>query len=91
MRIGLAQARVQQRARLIGAEQTAQGATAFDVRKGVHASLEPRTRIDKGSTTPNSRLGLKGAIAIGYTRRKKGYPPIATNPAFGGAGAQEGE
>lgn len=90
MRIGLAQARAQQRARLIGAEQTAQGATAFAVRKGVYASLEPRTRIDKGATTPNSRLGLKGAIAIGFTRRKKGYPPIATNPAFGAA-ASEGE
>ena len=75
VRIGLAQAAVRNATMQVDASNVSSGAAAFGARRGVYASVGPRLRIDRGSG-PNNPTARQGLIAMGHTRRKKGFPPI---------------
>lgn len=75
VRIGLAQARVQQGQMLNDIERTAVGAGDFGQRERRFASVPVRLRIQKNEG-PNIARARAAAIPLGRTARKRGYPPI---------------
>jgi hypothetical protein len=81
VRIGLASARVSQAQMLTeeSIEQTNRGAGNYGQREARFASVPIRLRI-QANAGPNSEAAREAAIAMGVTRRKKGYPPIVTVP-----------
>lgn len=83
VRISRASARTASTVLLRGSQRTVDGADAFAKRDGVYASVPLRLRIDKGATTPNSKIGVSGVFAAARARRKAGYPPISLGDAGG--------
>jgi hypothetical protein len=75
VRIGAAQARVQQGQMLTDDERLARGAGNFGQKEARNASVPIRLRI-RGAAGPNNPTATAATIPIGHTRRKRGLPPI---------------
>jgi hypothetical protein len=85
VRIGLAQARVQAKGLILDSLHTARGAGDYGMREARFASVPLRLRIDHAAG-PNTPIGISGAIPIGHTRRKAGYPPLSDSTLYGTTG-----
>jgi hypothetical protein len=68
--IGLAAAAQAQQTMLSDGSRTAMGAGGFGAREPRNRSIDMALRIDRQGPTRT------GALPIGPTRRKRGYPPI---------------
>lgn len=79
VRIALASARVAQGQMLDDVERTSRGAGNYGSRERRFASVPIRLRI-QSNAGPNTPAAREAAIAMGTTRRKRGYPPIVTLP-----------
>jgi hypothetical protein len=70
VKIGLRSAAIQQQVMLSDGARTAMGAGGFGAREARNASVNMRLRIDVQGPTKG------GALPLGRTVRKRGYPPI---------------
>jgi hypothetical protein len=79
VRIARANARALQAELLLEAQRTATGAGDYGARERRFASVPLKLTIQKhaGPNTPSAQAAV---IPIGFTRRKRGYPPITTLP-----------
>ncbi len=78
VQIGLTAAAQLQQSMLSDAPRTAMGAGGFGAREAHNRSVDMMLRIDREGPT------RAGALPVGRTRRKRGYPPIATAAANAG-------
>lgn len=78
VRIGLAMASQQQQTMLSDAARTAMGAGGYGAREARNRSVEMALRIDRQGPT------RAGALPIGRTTRKRGYPSIEAAAASAG-------
>jgi hypothetical protein len=79
VRIGSSQARTQQSQMLTDDERLARGAGNFGQKEVRNASVPIRLRIRRAAGV-NSTAATASTIPIGFTRRKRGLPPIALPP-----------
>ncbi len=76
VKIARAQARSQQAGLITGVTRTIRGAGDFGMREARMGSVPLKLRIGKGMGP-----AAAGALPVGRTRRKRGYPPIPVSAA----------
>jgi hypothetical protein len=79
VRIGLAAARQQQFEMVRDVEPMARAAGGFGAREARFGNIPVRLVINSNAG-PNTAMAQGGTIPIGFTRRKRGYPPVVTLP-----------
>jgi hypothetical protein len=84
VRIGLAQARVQQRQMLTDTQRMANAAGDYGQKERRFASVPIQLRFQR-TNHPNSRVGQLGAKPAHRTRRKRGFPLIGELPPPSGS------
>lgn len=82
VRIGAAQARSQAAQLLDGSLPLARGAGDYGMREARFGSVPLRLRIDKG-VGANTASSRSGALPVGRTSRKQGYPQVTEEVLFG--------
>jgi hypothetical protein len=75
VRIGRAQARVQQTQMLTEDERLARGAGNYGQKENRNASVPIKLRIKRAAPV-HGHVATAATLPIGYTRRKRGLPPI---------------
>ena len=86
VRIGLAQARVQNRQMLeplqLEPDRMAKAAGEYGPREPRFASVPIMLRFQRNAG-PSSRIALRGTIPINRTRTKRGFAPVTSLPGEG--------
>lgn len=83
VRIGLANAAIQQGQMTRHAPRLARGAGNFGQREVRFASVPLRLRI-QSKAGPNTEMARRAVLPMGITYRKRGYPPLVDLPTAKG-------
>lgn len=81
VQIGQVSAAISQAQMLQEAGRTSPGAGGYGAREEARYGSVPLQLRIQAQSNPNSATGTQGVIPIGYTRRKRGLPPITSLPA----------